>query len=70
MVAATVRTIFQQPDRTSAQRQLRDVCQTLHARFPHAVALLEEAERIFTFYDFPADSAAIYSTTRWNGSRS
>jgi putative transposase len=44
MVAATVRTIFQQPDRPSAQRQLREVCKTLQARFPHAVTLLEEAE--------------------------
>src|SRR3954449_6990611 len=33
MVAATVRSIFQQPDRPSAQRQLRDVCKTLQARF-------------------------------------
>jgi transposase-like protein len=41
MVAATVRTIFEQPDRTGAQRQLREVCKTLRARFPHAVALLE-----------------------------
>jgi transposase-like protein len=56
MVAATVRTIFQQPERTSAQRQLREVCQTLRARFPQAVALLEEAEEeIFTFYNFPAE---------------
>jgi transposase-like protein len=64
MVAATVRTIFQQPDRTSAQRQLREVCQTLRARFPHAVALLAEAEEeIFTFYDFPAEHhRQIYST--------
>jgi putative transposase len=64
MVAATVRTIFQQPDRASAQRQLREVCQTLRARFPQAVALLEEAEEeIFTFYDFPTEHRRqIYST--------
>src|SRR3954467_1643788 len=64
MVAATVRTIFEQPDRASAQRQLREVCQTLRARFPHAVALLEEAEEeVFTFYDFPAEHRRqIYST--------
>jgi transposase-like protein len=64
MVAATVRTIFQQPDRTSAQRQLREVCQTLRARFPHAVALLAEAEEeVFTFYDFPTEHhRQIYST--------
>jgi putative transposase len=64
MVAAAVRTIFQQADRTAAQRQLRDVCQSLQARFPHAVALLEEAEEeVFTFYDFPAEHwRQIYST--------
>jgi putative transposase len=64
MVAPTVRTIFQQPDRASAQRQLREVCQTLQARFPQAVALLEEAEEeIFTFYDFPTEHRRqIYST--------
>src|SRR3954464_584063 len=64
MVAATVRTIFQQPDRASAQRQLREVCKTLGARFPQAVALLEEAEEeLFTFYDFPAEHRRqIYST--------
>jgi len=64
MVAATVRTIFQQPDRTAAQRQLRDVCSTLRARFSQVVALLEGAEEeVFTFYDFPAEHARqIYST--------
>ena len=64
MVAATVRTIFQQPDRTTAQRQLREVCTTLRARFPQAVALLEEAEEeVFTFYDFPLEHRRqIYST--------
>src|SRR3954449_4696200 len=64
MVAATVRTIFQQPDRASAQRQLREVCKTLQPRFPQAVALLEEAEEeVFTFYDFPTEHRRqIYST--------
>src|SRR5215207_653771 len=64
MVAPTVRTIFQQPDRASAQRQLREVGQTLQVRFPQAVALLEEAEEeIFTFYDFPPEHRRqIYST--------
>ena len=56
MVAATVRTIFQQPDRAAAQAQLRQVVATLGARFPKAVELLEAAEaEIFTFYDFPPE---------------
>jgi putative transposase len=64
MVAATVRTIFQQPDRTAAQRQLREVCTALEKQFPQAVALLTEAEEeIFTFYDFPTEHRRqIYST--------
>jgi putative transposase len=64
MVAAAVRTIFQQPDRTAAQRQLRQVCTTLEAQYPQAVALLSEAEEeVLTFYDFPAEHwRQIYST--------
>jgi putative transposase len=64
MVAAAVRPVFQQADRTAAQRQLREVCQALEAQFPQAVALLTEAEEeIFTFYDFPAEHwRQIYST--------
>ncbi len=64
MVAAAVRPIFQQPDRTAAQRQLREVCTALEKQFPQAVALLVEAEEeIFTFYDFPAEHRRqIYST--------
>ena len=64
MLAAAVRTIFRQADWTAVQRQLRDVCRSLQAKFPQAVALLEEAEEeIFTFYDFPAEHwRQIYST--------
>lgn len=64
MVAAAVRTIFQQADRTAAQHQLREVCRSLQAKFPQAVALLEEAEEeVFTFYDFPTEHwRQIYST--------
>ena len=54
MVAATVRAIFQQPDRAAAQAQLRQVCAALAARFPRVVRLLEDAEEeVLTFYDFP-----------------
>jgi putative transposase len=64
MVAATVRTIFEQTDRASAAAQLRHVCETLASRFPAVVQLLEEAEsEILTFYDFPAEHRRqIYST--------
>lgn len=56
MVAATVRTIFEQDDTSAAKKQLRQVCATLKERFPKVVALLEEAEEdIFAYYHFPAE---------------
>jgi Transposase, Mutator family len=64
MVAATVRTIFEQADRASAQAQVRRVCEMLAARFPAVVQLIEAAEEeILTFYDFPAaHRRQVYST--------
>ncbi len=64
MVAATVRSIFTQADRQSAQAQLRQVVGLLADRFPRVVRLLAEAEEeILTFYDFPlAHRRQIYST--------
>jgi putative transposase len=64
MVAATVRTIFEQADRPAAQAQLQQVCATLQARFPKVADLLIAAEEeVLTFYDFPeAHRRQIYST--------
>ena len=64
MVAATVRTIFEQSSRAAAQAQLRQVIDLLADRFPRVVRLLEEAEEeVFTFYDFPlAHRRQVYST--------
>ena len=64
MVAATVRTIFEQSDRAAARAQLRQVCATLQERFPKVVDLLEEAEGdILTFCDYPKEHwRQIYST--------
>lgn len=56
MVAATVRTIFDQDDVASARKQLRQVGATLKERVPKVVALLEEAEEdIFASDHFPAE---------------
>lgn len=56
MVAATVRTIFQQSSREEAQAQLARVVETLGDRFPQVVTLLAEAEEeIIASYDFPAE---------------
>jgi len=64
MVAATVCTIFQQPDRERARAQLGTVITALQDRFPAVVELLIEAEEeVFTFYDFPTEHRRqIYST--------
>lgn len=64
MVAATVRTIFQQPSRQAASAQLTHVVLTLAKRFPPVVELLEQAEEeILTFYDFPPEHwRQVYST--------
>jgi transposase-like protein len=44
MVAATVRTIFAQPDEASTRHQLRVVADMLRDRFPAAADLLDQAE--------------------------
>jgi putative transposase len=64
MVAATVRTIFDQPDRMAAEAQLLHVVEALQDRFHEAMQLLLDAEgEILTFYDFPAEHRRqIYST--------
>jgi putative transposase len=50
MVAATVRTIFAQPDATATRAQLHEVVGILQARFPAAAELLAEAEVDVTAY--------------------
>ncbi len=56
MVAATVRTIFEQPDRTVAETQLLHVIEALQARFPTVAQLLLDAEgEVLACYDFPPE---------------
>jgi len=64
MVAATVRTIFDQPDRPAAEAQLLQIVEALGERFPAVTQLLFEAEgEILTCYDFPPEHRRqIYST--------
>ncbi len=64
MVAATVRTIFEQPDRDRARTQLGTVIEALTDRFPAVAELLVAAEEeVFSFYDFPTEHRRqIYST--------
>ena len=54
MVAATVRTIYAQPDPASVRRQLHDVVGMLEPRFPKAADILANAEPDVTaFVAFP-----------------
>lgn len=64
MVAALVRTIFAQPDRSSACRQLEEVASTLQRRFPQVASLLREAaEDVLGYMDFPSEHwRGIHST--------
>jgi len=64
MVAATVRTIFAQPDAASAREQLRIVSDGLRNRYPAVSDLLDDTEADLTAYaDYPrAHWRKIWST--------
>ena len=54
MVAATVRTIFAQPDADAARTQLRAVADTLRGRFADVADLLDDAETdLIAYAGFP-----------------
>ena len=54
-VAAIIRTIFAQPDATTAQAQLHKVVDGLRGRFAQAATLLEQAaEDVLAYLHFPA----------------
>ena len=56
MVAATVRTVFAQPDAASAREQWRSVADRLRDRFPKAAALMDAAEAdVLAYLAFPRE---------------
>lgn len=56
MVAASVKTIFLQPDADLARAQLKEIASKLEGKFPKVTALLDEAqEELLAFYAFPAE---------------
>ena len=56
MVAATIRTVFVQPDAASAREQWRRVADQLRSRFPRVAQLLDEAEdEVLAYLAFPAE---------------
>jgi transposase-like protein len=56
MVAATIRTVFVQPDATSARETWRKVADSFRPRFPRVAALLDAAEAdVLAYLAFPAE---------------
>jgi Transposase, Mutator family/Beta-ketoacyl synthase, C-terminal domain len=55
MVAATIRTVFAQPDGPAAREQWRRVAETFRARFGRLAELLDAAEAdVLAYAAFPA----------------
>ena len=56
MVAATIRTVFAQPDATSAQEQWRRVADGFRTRYPRLAELLDGAEEeVLAYLAFPTE---------------
>lgn len=56
MVAATIRTVFVQPDATSARDTWRKVADSFRQRFPRVAELLDEAEAdVLAYLAFPTE---------------
>ena len=56
MVAATISTVFVQPDAASARETWRKVAESLRSRFPRLAALLDEAEGdVLAYLAFPPE---------------
>jgi transposase-like protein len=56
LVAATIRTVFAQPEAEMAHQQWRQVADSLRLRYPKLAALLEEAEAdVLAYSTFPVD---------------
>jgi putative transposase len=55
LVAATIRTVFAQPDARSAREQWRRVAESFRERFPRLAALMDDAETdVLAYLAFPA----------------
>jgi len=64
LVAALVRTVFAQPERELAKRQVTEVVRVVEARWPKAATVLREAEDdVLAYMTFPQEHwTRIYST--------
>jgi putative transposase len=56
MVAATIRTVFVQPDEVSAREQWRRVTDTFRGRYPRLAQLMDDAEAdVLAYLAFPSE---------------
>jgi transposase-like protein len=56
MVAATIRTVFVQPDADAARQQWRKVADGFRSRYPHLAQLLDQAEdEVLAYLAFPRE---------------
>jgi transposase-like protein len=56
MVAATLRTVFAQPDQASAHETIERICRLFVKRYPQLVKVVQEAEvDVLAFYSFPLE---------------
>src|SRR5437667_10927655 len=56
MVAATLRTVFAQPDQASAHETIERICRLFEKRYPQLVKVVQEAEvDVLAFYSFPLE---------------
>src|SRR3989449_9706332 len=56
MVAATLRTVFAQPDQASAHETIERICKLFERRYPQLVKVLQEAEiDVLAYFRFPVE---------------
>src|SRR5437899_10823445 len=56
MVAATLRTVFAQPDQASAHETIDRICKLFERRYPQLVKVLQEAEvDVLAYFSFPVE---------------
>jgi hypothetical protein len=64
MVAATLRTVFSQPDQASSTETIERICRVFANRYPQLVKVVQEAEvDVLAYYGFPVEHCRqIWST--------
>jgi mutator family transposase len=56
MVAATLRTVFAQPDQASAHETVERICRLFEQRYPQLVKVVQEAEvDVLAYFSFPVE---------------